>query len=443
MTAENETPASDSPFRLVVEEPEVWKRVIKVEVDRDHFEKEYAARLRRAARNYTKPGFRRGKTPRATVERELGDQLRAQTLEHVVPQAFKSAIVEHRLVPITDPVLEHLVFEPDRPVSFDLVIEVRPQVVAENYNDLPLRRRPPRVEDAEVDAVLERLRESRAVFEKVARPGRDGDRLTVDLTPLGDDGEPQAERRIPGQQLELGAESNFDAFNERLAGLAAGEGADIAIAYPDDHHAEHLRGVEVTYRCEVQTVEEKVVPELDDAFAARVREGETLLELRAEIRSDLEKEEEHRVQRELEEQIVDLLVERHDLAVPPSLITQYLDSSVEEMRARSAQYGRATSDEDITRFREGTRPVAERVMKGMFIMEAIRRQEGLTVSEQDVDARIEEIAREHGFDLEKYREFAARGGERDRIRHAVEERKTFDFLLSRAQIAEAEPDANE
>ena len=205
---------STSPFAITVEEPDKWKRIIKIKVDRAHFDQEYAKRLHRAAKDHVKPGFRKGKIPKQSVERDLGEKLRAQTLEHVVPEAFKAAIVAHDLVPLTDPFVENLVFEPDEPISFDMIIEVRPKITAQGYNDLSIHRREAKVQDADVDDVLERLRESRTLFEKVDRPAQDGDQIVVDLTPLGEDGQPDENQRVAEQKMELGAETNFACFNE-------------------------------------------------------------------------------------------------------------------------------------------------------------------------------------------------------------------------------------
>jgi trigger factor len=238
--------------------------------------------------------------------------------------------------------------------------------------------------------------------------------------------------------MEVGAETNFPAFNEQITGTREGQEAQITVTYPEDYTQKALSGRTITFQCLVKEVQQKILPELNDAFSSRLREGETLLELRQRIREDLLQEEKRRVRRELEEQLVDALIERNDVSVPPSLVENYIKSGLEELHGRNVQLGRPVSQEEDDHYRKVTQPVAERVMKGMFIMEAIRKQEGITVSDEDVEEHISEVARENNFDLQKYREFAAQGSERDRIVHALEERKTFDFLLSRAKFKKAE-----
>jgi trigger factor len=437
------TGGSGSPYTIKVEQPEPWQRVIKVEVSAAHFRHEYQQRLRAAARQHVKPGFRRGKIPQAMVERELGPQLRAQTIEHIIPESFKTAIIEHELVPISDPEVRNLKMQDDQPISYDMAVEVRPRITATGYDDLPLQRREIEVSDREVDTVMERLRESRAVFERVDRPAANGDRLVLELVPRDESGQSQPERRVTDLKLVLGEEGNLRPFEEGLQGAEAGQTRQVSVEYPQEHPSDDLRGRAVTYDCEVREVQKKLLPELDDAFASSLEAGKTLLELRQDIRRDLRQEEERQIDRELEEQVVDRLLERNEVSVPPSLIEQYVRSGLEELHGRQAQRGVTSTPEEDEQYRKLTTPIAERILKGMFVMEAIRRQEGIKVSTEEIEERIAEIAREHHFDLEKYRDYAAQGAERDRIVHGLEERKTFDFLLSRARITTAPPAAQQ
>lgn len=454
MTSEPSDP-SPSPFEIALESPQPWERILRVTVPREHFDREYTKRLTHAVRSFERPGFRRGKAPRRLVERELGDRLRAETFEAIVPRVFQTAVIEHELAPITDPELRNLHFEEGEPITFDLHLEVRPRVTAADYENLPIKRREVVVENRAVDEVLARLRESRAIWEPVERKAERGDRIIMDITALDDTGSAAAAvapadaedpadapaRVVQDQRMILGETQNLPDFDAGLTGVVAGDEREITTTYPDDHPRDDFRGRKLRFRCAVKEVQRKVLPEVDDAFAARVAEGKTLLELRGEIRSHLERDAEAAVSREMDEQIVDRLVERHEVAVPPSLIEQYLASSVEELHARNTQLGSASSPEEDREFRELTRSVAERVLRGMFVMEAVRRQEKIAVSEEEIETRIVEIAHENGFDVDKYREYVIHGDERSKIRHGLEERKTLDFLRSRAEIETVPHDA--
>jgi trigger factor len=431
-----------SDFSFAVESPEPWQRVIKVTVARSEYDRQYQQRLTQAVRGHQRAGFRKGKTPRAIVEKEVGGRLRAETFEALVPQAYRAAVIEHQLTPITEPALENLSFEDGQDLSFDLRVEVRPEVTATDYEGLPVKEREVAVGDDEVVEVLERLRENRAVYERVERPAEEGDQVVLDLTPRRDDGSPDEERRLEGQKLVIGDERNLPAFNEALTGAEAAQEREIEIEYPADYPNEAMAGRTVTFVCAIQAVEGKVLPEVDDAFASQLEEGQTLLELRAKIREGLEAEARRRVTQELDEQILDQLIERNEVPVPPTMVETWLNSGVQEMQQRARQTGRSPSEEEVARYREAGRPVAERQIKGLFLLESVRRQERIEVSEEEIEDKIAAVAADNGFDLEKYREYVRQGDEKDRLRHGLEERKTYDFLLSRAQVESVGADAD-
>ena len=163
-----QTPETPSPIRTVVEAPEACQRVVKAEIDREVYAKEYAERLKKAARSHVKPGFRKGKTPRAVVEKELGGSVHYEVVDALIQKAWITALIEHKLHPLTDPEPrggENLGQGDTGPLKIDLAVEVRPEVEAHDYEGIPVRRRAVEVPDSEVDSVIERLRQQRAVWE--------------------------------------------------------------------------------------------------------------------------------------------------------------------------------------------------------------------------------------------------------------------------------------
>lgn len=434
MTTESDTGATTGPFKLTISEPETWKRVVQVEIDRAYFDGEYGKNLRLARKAHTRPGFRKGKVPLAMVEQDLGGEVRLDTLEKVVPRAYQAALVEHSFVPVTDPVMDDLSMEDGEPVKVSLAVEVRPELEAKDYDDLPLTAREAILQDGAVEETLKRLSDSRAAWDHVERAAAADDRLKVDITPLDDEGQDRDQDKVVGYNFEVGAEANLEAFDVALTGAAAGEQHDVEVTYPAEYANEELRGKTVTYRIDVIDVLEKQRPELDDAFAATLKEGQTLLELRAAIRDELMSEEQKKVDHEIREQIVELLVERNPVELPPSLVDRYLDSSVEEMKQRSAHMGQTLTDEQIAGLRETGRAQAERSITAMVILESIRRQEEIEVGEDQLFARIAEIAERSGFPVEGYREYAKSNGDDERIKHELGDELTFAFLKSRAKF---------
>lgn len=429
------TQKPSGPIRTAVESPEPCLRVVKVEIDRDVYDKEYAGRLRKAVKGHQKPGFRKGRTPKAVVEREMGDLLRAETIEALVPKAWMAALVEHRLQPLTDPSLANFEFGDEGPLTFDLSVEVKAEIEVQGCDGLPVQKREATVDDGEVDEFLDRLRESRAVYDAVERAAVDDDRVTLDLTPGRLEGEEEEPKTIEGEQFVLGAETNMPAFNAELTGASAGDERDVEVEYPADHPNERLRGQTVTFHCVVKEVAAKVLPEADDAFAAQVAEGQTLLELRGRVREDLVKEAARRVASEVDQQLIMELLARNDVPLPPSMVEKYLEQGLAEMKRRQAQQGgfEATPEQE-QEYRTAGRPHAEKSLAAMLLLEAVRQQEDIKVRPEDVDERIEEMAAEHGFEVDRFREFVKSGDEMERIEYDLLERRTYDFLFSRAEV---------
>ena len=163
-------------------------------------------------------------------------------------------------------------------------------------------------------------------------------------------------------------------------------------------------------------------------------EGKTLADLRNDIRADLEKESAKRIEQEMDRQIQMELVQRHDVSLPPSMVARYLASGLEEMHKRNAQLGRPDSENEDKEYLEAGKPHAETALKAMLLLEAVRREEDIKVTSEDVDERIEQVALENGFDVDRYREFVNSGEDKERIEYDLLERRTYDFLLSRAEI---------
>ena len=437
MTTEPGSGAAETPFKMTISAPETWKRVLAVEIDRDYFDGEYQKNLRLARKQHVRAGFRKGKVPLNMVEKDLGGEVRMDTLEAVVPKAYQAAIVEHKFVPVTDPVMDDLSMDDGEPVKISLAVEIRPEIEAKDYDDLPLTPREPALAEGAVEETLQRLSDSRGVWNHVEREAESGDQVKVDITPLDESGQPEEEKAAKDYTFEIGAEGNFPEFDEAMIKAKAGDEREVKVTYPDDYSNEELRGTTVTYKIAVGEVLEKAVPIVDDAFAASLKEGQTLLELRGNIRDELLAEEKKKTEYEAREEIVNLLIERNSVDLPPSLVERYLDSSVEQMKQRSAYMNQPVTDEQLAELRVSGRPQAERSIRAMVILESIRRQEEIKVTEEQIEAKIAEVAESSGFPVDGYREYVKKNGDDERIAHEIGDDLAFDFLQSRAKYVEA------
>ena len=182
-------------FTFTYTEPESWKQVIGVEVNDEYFATEFDKMAKEVRRKVERPGFRKGKVPMETVKKDYGSDIKMETLDKIVPVAYKAAVVEKGIYPISDPSLDDLKMDEGEPVSFSLSIEVRPEVEAKDYKELALTEHKAEVTDDAVDEVVNRMLEQKAEFNKVDRGAKSGDQLKVDIVPLNDAGEPESEIR--------------------------------------------------------------------------------------------------------------------------------------------------------------------------------------------------------------------------------------------------------
>ncbi|MBT7310110.1 trigger factor [bacterium] len=422
-------------FTFTYTEPESWKQVIGVEVNDEYFATEFDKMAKEVRRKVERPGFRKGKVPMETVKKDYGSDIKMETLDKIVPVAYKAAVVEKGIYPISDPSLDDLKMDEGEPVSFSLSIEVRPEVEAKDYKELALTEHKAEVTDDAVDEVVNRMLEQKAEFNKVDRGAKSGDQLKVDIVPLNDAGEPESEKEVKDYGFNLGAENNFKSFDEGLEGAAAGDTKDIEATYPDDYFTPELQGKTVTYKITVNEVTEKSLPELDDAFAATIKEGQTALELKTAVREDLMREEERKARQNAEDEVIVALVERNEFDLPPSMVEKQIDSSVAEAKQRYQHMGQEMADEDEKKFRELSRDSAVKSLQGMFLLESIRKQEDIEITPELLAARIEELAEQNKYDLEQFKQWTETGNEKERIAFELAEKLAIDFLISNAKIS--------
>jgi trigger factor len=388
------------------------------------------SKLRRSA--HVK-GFRPGKAPRSVLERFFGHGLREQVVSALVEESIRAAVEQHELPVVSEPKLEDApeIVE-GQPLSFKVKFEVRPKIT-ELQTHLTLTRTSIHVTDADVDAEIERLREQHAIVRPVEenRPARKGDVLIVDYQ-VEVDGVPQPDRNHEDVSIELGDAALLPEIGEALLGSLVGETKEVRVHRQADDPNSKPTGANTLFRIKVKELREKILPDLDDEFAKDVGEYQTLLELRLAVRRRLEESAQARADDLLRQQVIEKLVDANPIPVPPSLVEQRMRVIALETRKFMAILGgHSPPIEDL-------RKLAERSVRWQLLVDEIARRESLTVSDEEVEARIREIAERFGHHLAKVR--AEYSGER---RHSLEEdlrrTKVVQFLLGRATFSEPPP----
>jgi trigger factor len=426
---------------------------LEIEVPADEVDRHFETAYRHLAARTRVPGFRPGKAPRAVLERYVGrEAVLAEAVEHLVDAGYDAAVVQADLIPIDQPEVDidpAAVREGD-PVTFAATVAVRPTVTLGAYTDYPFGLEIPPVTDEDVEQVVTELRDQQATLRPVDDRGvEQGDLVAVSFQGTID-GEPfdgGSAERLP---LVVGEDRMIPGWEDQLIGLKVGETAEFDLPFPDDYRVETLAGKTAHFSVTIGDLRERVLPELDDAFAASVGEVATLDALRAEIRDALNQRADAEARHQFGDRIIDFAAANASVELPEVMIANEVEIMRDELRARLAeqrigldqylQLSSQTPEELIVELRE---PASRRV-KTLLVLSAIAEQEGIDADEAEIDA---EVARQ----LERYpdeaqlREYLGSRRGRSYLRMTLRNRTLVDSLIDRAvgpgtaESAEAEP----
>jgi trigger factor len=409
------------------------QRVIAVEIVPERFMNEKNRVLKMMAKDVSLPGFRKGKVPIDIVERRFADEIKAEALRSILPQAYEHVVAEHSLEPVADPEFRDVVVTDESSLKFTMCVEVFPRFEIENYRGTKVEKKEAAVTEEEVEEVVKNLQERAADFLKVDRPAAAGDVVTLDFTPIESGGAVDVKNRVTNYPVQLGTGQIFPAFEEAVTGKRIGESGKVEIDYPKDYKPERLAGKKIEYEFAVNDVREKRIPPLDDAFASKIDSRfKTILQLREDVRQRLieEKEKEARLQRE--ERAIDIIIERNPFDIPKSMQERFKKElqSEDERRREAAGAAKETDEEKLKQIDGFFDRVALRNIKRYFIMERIAEREGIDVSDAEVDSELQEIAVENGRQVEDIKKLFMK--DRDRIanlKNRLRERKIFEIIL--------------
>ena len=408
-----------------------WQHTLDIEVPADEVELRLADVARQIQRRASLPGFRKGRVPIDMVRLHFADSVEQEFLETWLPRLTSEAVDQARLNPVVPPLVRNLRFAPGQPLRFEAVVDVRPEIEARDYRGLPVQRVLRPVDDSAVERVLSELREESAVFVDLDREARRGDVVLLDSTRLDVNG-----RRLPGtrakaRRIQLGAEGVPPDLEDGLLGAAAGQERTIEITYPSDHPTAELAGKKMRYVVQVRKIQEKKLRELDDNLARDVFHLESLDELRARVRLNLEGEERVRVQRDSEGAITDELLRRNPFDLPGRLVEAMLERVIAE-----ATGGREVRDELRSELAERYRPNVERSLRRELLLDAVARQEKLEVGDEEVAAEVQRMADADPRQAARVRARYQSPERRQALKESLLERKALDWLLNAAEVRE-------
>ena len=392
---------------------------VPIETVRDAEEKA----ARRYASGVRLPGFRPGKAPPAMVKKRFKDAIRQQVIESLIQEAFQEVMSREQFKVASQPHVHDLKFEDGEPLSFELHVEVRPEIALARTQGFRVSRTQATVTDENVRDQIEQIRDQRASWTPVEDKPAPGDMVRVTLSTADESGEVPEPREYP---LVLGSGQAIPGVEELIMELKPGESAERPVRWPDDFPDESQRGKTKLVRVNLLDVKRKTLPPLDDAFAREAGDFESLDALRATVRKDLEEHAAREADAGVRQQLLDQIASANPFDIPPSWVNQLIDGYVDAYKV---------PEEDRGNFRNEFRPVAERQVRRDLIIDTIAERETLKASESDIDDRVSEVASKRGADPGQVYASLQKAGRLREIEQSITEEKVFAWLMERNEVA--------
>jgi trigger factor len=416
------------------------KIVLEIEVPPEEVARHFATAYRHVAERTKVPGFRPGKAPRNVIDRFVGHgSVLAEAIEHLVSDSYGAALDQTDVIPIDNPDvdIDPATVVEGQPVSFTATVPVRPDVELGAYTDYSFGLEVPEVTGEQVDQVIDELRDQQATLRPVdGRGAAEGDIASVKFVGTID-GEPFEGGSADRLPVVIGEDRMIPGWEQNLIGLDIGGKKGFDITFPDDYRVEELRGKDAHFEVEVLDLRERLLPELNDDFAASVGDVKTVDELRAEILDAMEKRAEAEARHVFGDRIIDFAVSNATVELPELMIANEVEIMSDELRSRLAQQrigleqylalAKQTPEELTAELRE---PATRRV-KTLLVLSAIAEKEGIDASDEDIDAEIADQLARYGEDARLRESLTSRRG-RSYLRMTLRNRTLVDTLVERA-----------
>jgi len=424
---------------------------LSVEIPAEAVKKAYDRAVAKVRGEMQLPGFRKGRVPVDLVIQNVGaDFIRSEALEDAIPEWGDEALRESGLYDDAVGTSDLQVGPLDEAMdySFSIKVQTMPTPELGEYKGLEVPKREVAITDGQVSAQLAMLQERLASLEPVEdRPVQHGDFVLMDFAGTAA-GEPIEGAEGTDQMYEIGRGNLIPGFEEAVVGVERGTETSFDVTFPDDYHAEHLAGKPASFTVTVKEVKTKIVPDLDDAFAADVSEFETMDELRADVRQRLEAAAEAGAQRDFRAAAVEKAVEHATMTVPPTMIDREAHRLFHQLEERVGEQGLTMEvylgvlDKTPEDIEEELRPQAEFVIKRQLVLEAIAEAEGLEVTDDDIAEMVKHDAEALGRDHLQLLADLEKSGRREALRDEMLVAKAADFVADSA-VAIAMTEAEE
>ncbi len=384
---------------------------LTVEVPAESVEKAIQTAYQKMRKSINIAGFRKGKAPRQLIEKMYGKEVfYNDAIDEMLPKAYGDAVDECGEEIVSRPKIDIVQMESGKPFIFEAEVAVKPEVTLGTYKGVQVEKAPIEVNDAEVEAEVIKEREANARTITVEdRPVADGDIVSLDFEGFVD-GVPFEGGKGENYELTIGSGAFIPGFEEQLVGAEAQKDLEVNVTFPEEYHAKELAGKAALFKCRVNNIRVKELPEVDDEFAQEVSEFDTLDEYKADIRERLLKDKEAEAKKIKEDAVIEKIIGEAQMEIPDAMVDfqteQLMDDFAQRMQAQGLSLQQYFQFSGMTeeQYREQMRPRALQNIQSRLVLEAVAQAEGLEVTQEDVDAEMQRMAEMYKMDVERIKE---------------------------------------
>lgn len=416
---------------------------VTFDADRATFDEAVTKVYRKASRNITVPGFRKGKAPRAIIEKMYGKEIFFEdAVNEIIPSAYEEALKDFDKTVVSRPEFNVETID-ENGVTLTATFYVKPDVQIKDYLGIPVTREVATVSAKDVNEEIERVRQRNSrMIEITDRPAQNGDLANIDYSGSVD-GVPFDGGSAQGHELRLGSGQFIPGFEEQVAGHSIGDEFDVNVKFPEEYHAKELAGKDAVFKCRLNGIKFNELPALDDEFARDVSEFDTLAEYKKDIKAKIQERNNKTADAKMEEDIVKALIDKVEADIPEAMFENETENFVRDYDTRLRMQGLDLNTYfkytgmDLEALKKQMRPDAERQVKARLAFEKIAELEKLTASDEEIDEEYKRLAGIYGMEEDKVREAV----EKDALAEDIKVKKASDLVKEKAAVTGAKTSA--
>ena len=406
---------------------------LTIEVAAEELEKALDSAYQKQKKQISVPGFRKGKVPRAMIEKMYGAGVFYEDAANILmQQTYAGAVDESGVDIVSRPTVEVTQIEKGQPFIYTAEVAVRPEVTLGKY--MGVTKIDTSVSDEEVDAELENQRNKNARTVTVTdRPVAEGDTAVIDFEGFVD-GVAFEGGKGENHPLEIGSHTFIDTFEDQLVGKNTGDEVEVNVTFPEKYQAADLAGKPATFKVKINEIKAKELPDLDDEFAQDAAGVDTLAEYKEEIKKNLTEKKETEAKKTKEDEAIQKIIDKSKMDLPEAMIETQCETMVEEFAQRIAQSGLTMeqylqfSGMTVDQLKDQVRPEATTRIQSSLVLEQIAKEENIEVTDADIDAEVEKMAKAYGMEADKLKEYMG-DAEKESMKKDLAITKAVDLIM--------------